>query len=259
MKPLKLAAILRIKDQIATIDECLTKLSEIVDVIIVLDNGSTDGTLEAYKKYPKVVKILQTVGFDEGRDKIMLLEEAKRTNADWIVWLDADEVFEKHFTREVAEKYMRSKHNRVVFRMCNFWMNRTDCRYDGNYYLYTLHPQRSMWRNLPSAYFKNQKIHNGDILGVPGKPHLSIYRLKHYGYADPKKALEKMALYQKVDPNGSRNYDSLINPKHSYKTFRFREFKNAFIHYLYIVFYKYACNVLWFVERIRLRLLRLAK
>ena len=163
---MKLVALLRIKDQILTIDECLAKLSEIVDDIIIVDGGSTDGTKEAYAKHPKVHKVITLLDFNEGRDKRLLHEEAKKLDPDWILWTDADEIFEKHFTREVAEKYMRSRHNRIAFRMCNFWLSRVFCRYDGVYYLYTLHPQRSMWRNLPEAYFKDQKIHNGDILGL---------------------------------------------------------------------------------------------
>jgi glycosyltransferase involved in cell wall biosynthesis len=249
---MKLLAILRIKDQIDTIDECLTKLTEIVDEIVVLDNGSTDGTLEAYKKYPKVVTVLETVGFDEGRDKCMLLDEAKKRSPDWIVWTDADEVFEEHFTRAVVEKYMSSRHNRFVFRMCNFWLDRIHCRYDGSYFLYTLHPQRSMWRNLPSAYFINKKIHNGDILGVPGKPILSPYRLKHYGYADPVKMKEKHDRYKAIDPNG-RSYAHL-DPTQPFRSFVFREYDSAFLNICYIWLYKWVCNVFWLVERIRIRL-----
>lgn len=251
---MKLAAILRIKNQIQTIDECMQKLSEIADEIIVLDNGSTDGTLESYKKYSKITKILNTIGFDEGRDKIMLLEEAKKTDADWLLWIDADEVFEKHFTREVAERYMRSRYNRVVFRMCNFWLSRERCRYDHEYYLYTLHPQRSMWRNMPSAYFKNLVIHNGDIQGVSGKVYISPYRLKHYGYVYKEKILEKMRTYMAADKDKGRDYEATIDPSISFKSFKFYEFDYEPTNFLYIIFYKYALNLLWLVERIRLKL-----
>lgn len=252
---MKLVAILRIKDQILTINDCFLKLSEIVDEIVVLDNGSTDGTLEVYSQFPKVITILHTVGFDEGRDKILLLEEAKKRNPDWILWIDADEIFENHFTREVAEAYMNSNYNRIVFRMCNFWLSHTQCRYDSEYYLYTLHPQRSMWRNVDSAYFKNLVIHNGDIQGVPGKPYLSPYRIKHFGYADKKKIEDKLKIYREADKNKSRDYDK-TSPDLPYKTFTFYEFNSAFGNFLYIIFYKYFLNFLWIVERLRLKLVK---
>src|SRR6185312_7243724 len=97
---MKLTAVLRIKDQILTIDDCMTKLSELADDIIIVDGESTDGTVEAYKKYPKIKKVITLAGFDEGRDKNLLIEEARKLNPDWILWIDADEIFEKHFTRK---------------------------------------------------------------------------------------------------------------------------------------------------------------
>jgi glycosyltransferase involved in cell wall biosynthesis len=251
---MKLVAILRIKDQIQTIDECLTKLSSFTDEIILLDNGSTDGTLEAYAKYPKVTKVLHTTGYDEGRDKIMLLEEAKKSTPDWILWIDADEIFEDHFTREVAESYMNSEFTRVTFRMCNFWLGKERCIYDGQYYLYNLHPQRSMWKNVPEAYFKNQKLHNGDIRGVVGKTYLSPYRLKHYGYVDRAKMQEKLDRYLTEDTSGVRDYKTFNDPNVPRKTYRFYEFKNKTLNTAYILLYKYICNFLWYLERAKRKL-----
>ena len=251
---MKLVAILRVKDEIRVINECLTKLSQVVDEIIMLDNGSTDGTLEAFKNYPKITKVLHSQGYDEGRDKVMLLEEAKKVKADWILWIDGDEVLEKHFTREVAHKYMCSGYNRVMFRMSNFWLSRERCIYDGQYYLYNLHPQRSMWRNVEGAYFRNRKLHNGDIMGIIGKTLLSPYRIKHFGYVDKQKMQEKFDRYLAEDKTGERNYgifnDSNV-PRHTYK---FVEFDNRYLNLAYIFFYKYLCNVLWYIERLRLKL-----
>jgi len=255
---MKIIAILRIKDQMLTIDACLGKLSDLVDDIIVLDNGSTDGTMEAYARYPKVTKILRTEGFNEGRDKIMLLDEAKKSGADWIMWIDGDEIFEKHFSRAAVDRYMRSRHNRVVFRMCNFWLSKERFRYDSEYYLYTLHPQRSMWRNIESANFKDQKIHNGDIRGVPGKAHISPYRIKHYGHVDREKMRIKMETYLAADPTDTlRQYRKAMDPDQPYKSLRFREYDNVAVNKLYILAYKYICNALWLILRVYLKLKKL--
>jgi glycosyltransferase involved in cell wall biosynthesis len=251
---MKLVAILRIKDQIQTIDECMQKLSSIVDEILVVDNGSTDGTFERYKNYPKIIKIFKTEGYDEGRDKILLLEESKKLNPDWIMWLDADEIFEKHFNREVADEYMNSSYDRIMFRMCNFWLGKERCIYDGQYYLYNLHPQRSMWRNLPEAYFKDQKLHNGDIRGIKGPTHLSPYRVKHYGYIDRDKMQEKLDRYLKEDTSGTRDYRKFNDPNLPRKTYKFYEFDNATLNLIYIIFYKYICNLLWYLLRIKRKL-----
>lgn len=251
---MKLLAILRIKDEILNIEACLSRLSEVVDEILILDNGSTDGTLEAYKNFPKIVGILETRGYDEGRDKCLLLEEAKKRTPDWIIWIDGDEVFEKNFTREEAEKYMQSKYNRIAFRMCNFWLDKERCRIDGHYFIYSLHPQRSMWRNLPVAYFANKKMHNGDIRGVPGKVFISPFRLKHFGYSDQKKIQEKFDRYLKEDPAGERNYHKLINPNAPFIAYKFREFNNKIVNKIYIVAFKYLCNVLWLAARLFLKI-----
>jgi glycosyltransferase involved in cell wall biosynthesis len=235
----------------------LSKLSSIVDELVIIDNGSTDGTLEAYKKYPKIKNILYTTGYDEGRDKIMLLEEAKKRNPDWIIWIDGDEVFEDHFTREVAENYMNSKYNRITFRMCNFWLSKERCRFDGQYYLYNLHPQRSMWKNVLEAYFRNRKLHNGDIMGIPGKIFISPYRLKHYGYVNRAEMQMKLDRYLENDQSGDRDYVRFIDPNLPSKTYKYLEFKNQIGNYAYILFYKYLCNALWFVERVRLKIFKI--
>lgn len=253
---MKLLAILRIKNQILTIEECLSRLSDLVDEIVVLDNGSTDGTFEVYSKYSKISNILRTEQFDEGRDKVMLLEAAKKSNPNWIIWIDGDEIFEKKLTRKVLDAYMKSKYNRITFRMCNFWLDKKNCRYDGPYLLYTLHPQRSMWRNLESSYFVNKKIHNGDIQGIPGPSFISPYRLKHYGFVDAEKMRQKRDLYIKTDPGSNRNYPDL-DPDKPFKSFVFREFNSYFFNYIYIVMYKYFCNAIWLFLRIVLKFKKL--
>jgi len=246
---MKLIAILRIKDEILNIERCLTRLTELVDEIVILDNGSTDGTLDVYPKFPKVIEILHTIGFDEGRDKIMLLDAAKKRNPDWILWTDGDEVFESSLNRNILNKYMQSKYNRVMFRMCNFWLSEELYRIDGKYFQYTLHPQRSMWRNAESAYFQNRHIHNGDIAGVPKPYYISPYRLKHFGYVNEEKMRKKYNLYKDVDAGGSRTYEHL-NPDIAVLRVRYISFKNPIFNCIFIYVNKYMLTGVHIVYRV---------
>ncbi len=247
---MKLVAMLRIKNEIETIDDCLSNLSPLVDEIVVLDNGSTDGTLEKYNQFKKVIKVIKTEGFDEGRDKILLLNEVKKRNPDWIIWIDGDEVFEKSFTRKEVEKYMKCKHDRVAFRLCHFWLNKTHCRFDGRWFLYSLNPRaRIMWRNIPSTYFDNLKIHNGLIQGINSKILYSPFRVKHFGYINPVKIRTKYNLYTKVDQGKEVGYYDHLNPDAKAWCYRFKDNGKVSIVFNKFTFSFVLTNVLRLLEK----------
>jgi len=250
---MKIVAVLRVKNEMPVIEECLAKLSLLVDEIVIVDNGSIDGTLEAYKKFNKVVQVIQTEGFDEGRDKILAHEAAKRRNPDWMLWTDGDEVFENHFTRKQIEKYMNSRYNKILFRMCNFWLDREHFRIDNKHFIYTLNPQRSMWRNIEGSYFSGRKINNGDIRNTGGKTYISPYRLKHYGYINKEKVRAKYNLYTTVNKEieDPYTYYSHLDPDAKVIKIKFHEFKNYFVNLAYILIYKYVTDFIKLLIRLR--------
>ncbi len=68
------------------------------DEIIVIDNGSTDKTVEIAKSYTDKVFIVNEEGFNARRVKGM--EEAK---GDWVLYVDADERVLKPLQEEIRE------------------------------------------------------------------------------------------------------------------------------------------------------------
>ena len=253
---MKLVAMLRVKNEMPVITECLDTLSLLVDEIVIADNGSTDGTLAAYSRYPKIAALLHTHGYQEGRDKNLLLEAARKRNPDWILSIDGDEVFEQALTRKRIEQYMRSRYRRISFRMCNFWLDHEKYRIDGPYFAYTLQPQRSMWRNDGTGYISTKQFHVGDIRGISGKTYVSPYRIKHYGYADKEKIAKKYAFYAAEDRTMLRDYRHL-NPDASAWRIEFREFKNPAAHHAYLLARSYAAWTILQIRNIGLRGLRL--
>lgn len=231
---MKLIGIMHVKDAIRTIEECLEKLSSLVDEIIIVDNGSTDGTLETYKKFSKIAKLLHTEGYHGGRDVRLLLEEAKKRNPDWIMLIDSDEIFEKHLTRGILEKYMRSTNDIISFRMYNFWLSKKKFRIDRDWLLYTLLAQRQMFRNLPGIYYQDIKVHYGPIQGISGPVYVSPYRIKHYGYVFREEVDRKIAMYRDVDKE--KDYATLDPNMGHIMYASFYEFKNKIINKMFIAF-----------------------
>lgn len=240
---MKLIAIMHVKNGMKTIEECLNKLSTLVDEIIMVDNGSTDGTLEIFKNYPKIVKLLYTEGYHGGRDVRLLLEEAKKRYPDWILLIDSDEVFEKHLTRKIIDKYMHSGHDRVQFRMFNFWLSKKYFRIDRDWFLYTLKPARQMFRNLEGVYFNNIKVHYGPIQGINPEAYTSPFRIKHYGYVEKEEVDRKIQMYATVD-EGERNYYSFHTPMKDIVRLPFIEFDNKILNYINIYLSKCLADTL---------------
>ena len=202
----KLVVLMRVKDGILFLDRWLGSIEKIVDEIIVVDNGSTDGTLERLKIHSKVASLDQTVGFHQGRDDNLLLQRAQERYAEWILYLDVDEVFEDRVTRDHFDHMMAdSKVNQYRFRRFNH--HRDIHHFEGGWKkLWEIaKPDRLLWRNRPSVYFPNEKIHVFPG-GFTGKTKTSHLRLRHFGAMHRDYYVQKMNNYIAIDPGRTPMY-----------------------------------------------------
>ena len=134
-----LACVMRVKDAIDTIEECLTAANRIADIFCIVDNGSTDGTLEYLHEFcqdnpekwlgrhsventAKNPFVIKTEGYDQPRDREVMDTLLKNSGATWGIFLDADEIVSDQITRELVETWMNSDtYNAVRFRHVHFW------------------------------------------------------------------------------------------------------------------------------------------
>src|SRR5215470_3788379 len=99
---MKLVAVSWVRNEIDIIEAFVRHNARHVDKLIVLDDGSTDGTYDVLRSLrsaglPLVLMREPSTGIEHGRQMTRLLHMAvQQFGADWIVPLDADEFIEPH-------------------------------------------------------------------------------------------------------------------------------------------------------------------
>jgi glycosyltransferase involved in cell wall biosynthesis len=200
---------LRVKDGIFFLPEWLECYEKLADEIVALDNGSTDGTYEALYAHPKVVSVIRTEGYNEGRDKNILYESARWRKPDWCLWVDVDELFEPGLTRADFDRLMRRPYvSKYGFRRFHF----TDREhFAGSFFRlnYTAGHDRVMWRESPGGYFQDLVIDSPNIKGIPGIKWYTNYRLKHLGYINKELIDRKAEIYRAIIPEKEATFQEM--------------------------------------------------
>jgi glycosyltransferase involved in cell wall biosynthesis len=204
----KLVCMLRVKDGILFIEDWLSNMERLMDEIVVVDNGSTDGTLKILSAHPKIAEIAQTEGFNEGRDKLMLYDMARKRKPDWCIWLDVDEIFENRVKRSDLDNMMGSKlYSEWRFRRFAMRKNKTFFEANWDDILAIARPSRNMWKEQPNAHFSGAFIHDGGVHGLKGLFCPSNLRILHLaaspdGYKEYR--IQKYAEAKELDKDEER-------------------------------------------------------
>lgn len=124
MKSIKIVGAMNVKNEEWIIEYSLTALSQIVDEIVIVDDGSIDKTVDIIKKFDKVTDLylkpingLRTEIADWNR----LTRMAQKRGADWILYIDADEVFEPKMKVKIRELVKREDAGEYRFRKITLW------------------------------------------------------------------------------------------------------------------------------------------
>ncbi len=130
--PVSLCMILR--NEAEKLDRCLGGIGSEFGEIIVLDTGSTDGTVDKARSYGAQV-FSDEWDDDFSKARNLLREKAQY---DWLLWIDGDEYYSHELIREIREKVSgKNVCDGYYIPRRNFFF-RTWLRHGGNYPDYQL-------------------------------------------------------------------------------------------------------------------------
>lgn len=192
------------KNEADRIRLCLESVKHLADEIVVLDSGSTDGTVEILKEYTDQVWVTDWPGF--GAQKQRCLEKA---SMDWVLFIDADESLDAQAQQALAKLLAQPRIDEVAFTI-KWAVIRHGKRL--RFGRSARAPLRLFVRDGSS--FSQVPVHEkvlhpkGKVGRLPG--FLLHHTVRHYG-----EALEKNARYgwlgsQKYFEKGKRNRSLLL-------------------------------------------------
>lgn len=178
-----------------------------VDEIVVLNDASTDCTSELCLECPKVTILVRSpeplFSVNESSMRSRLWQIAVERRPDWLLAIDADELFEERIVEEIDGLVNQREYDAIDFRLFDFWKGETHYRVDGAWnpwnrfvrFLVRYDPHRqATWPNLP--------VHSGRW-PLEYRRGISSYqsdvRVKHLGWVNPEEHRQKYEFYAEWD------------------------------------------------------------
>jgi hypothetical protein len=181
-----------------------------VDFMIVLDNGSTDGTREILAaladELPLTIEDDPEIGYYQSERMSRLAEVAGQRGADWIVPVDADEVWYSRHGR-VADALALSVGNVAPAVVYNHWASAVDPAGSDPFATIQWHdPQPGALPKVAFRWRPGSVIHQGNHgVDIPGPRSIvpDVLEVRHFPYRSAAqfiaKARQGAAAYKATD------------------------------------------------------------
>lgn len=205
------------------LERVLKEHKKYIDSAVIIDDGSTDRTVDIVKDILGdcnlvLIENKESIFENEYKLRKMQWDETIKTNPQWILSLDADEIFEKSFASGVKDLVNSNLDvDGYSFRLYDFW-NEDSYREDQYWYAH------KFFRMFLIRYQENfnyiWKETNQHCGRIPYNCYdlnnaLSNYRLKHLGWAREEDRLAKFKRYMELDPKGElgniKQYNSILD------------------------------------------------
>lgn len=204
----------------------LSEHKQYIDEAVIIDDGSKDRSAEMCQDILHGIP-LHLVRNDVSRfsnESVLRKQqwhETIRTEPEWILNLDADEMFESRFKDEVRALIRNDHIDVYCFRLYDFW-NEDHYREDRYWCAHlTYRPFLVRYRSNFTYTWRETPQHCGrfpaNLFMQPSA--ISSLRLKHFGWANERDRVKKYQRYLELDPGGTygwaEQYESILdkNPR----------------------------------------------
>ncbi|MFC4777399.1 glycosyltransferase family 2 protein [Paenibacillus sp. GCM10023252] len=189
-----------------------------IDEAVIIDDASTDDTAELCRTLLqgiplKLIRNSESKFSNEVELRRQQWEETIATEPEWILNLDADEMFEAAFHTELPVLLNQQEVDLYCFRLYDFW-NEQQYREDSIWRAH-LHYRPFLLRYKPGFTYtwKETPQHCGRYPQNIFELHhqLSALRLRHLGWAHPEHRAEKFKRYSQLDPEAKYGWKEQYN------------------------------------------------
>jgi hypothetical protein len=193
-----------------------------IDEAVIIDDGSIDNTIQICQEILQgiplhIIKNEQSMFANEVELRKNQWNETIKTNPDWILNIDADEMFEDSFWDNVRKLINQKDYDYYCFRLYDMW-SETHYREDDYWNSHSIYrPFLLRYQPRFNYIWKETPQHCGrfpaNILSLPMAT--SEIRLKHLGWATKEDREEKYKRYKNLDPDAiygiREQYESIMD------------------------------------------------
>lgn len=206
---MKLSCYILVKNHANMIRYPIESIYQHVDELVIIDSGSTDGTLDIAREYTDKIYYNKFEDFSKQRNFAL-----SKCTGDWSFYMDTDEVVGVNFPN--LRKYFNKKYNTLLTPRC-YLVNLNPPSFLTHSKAYYFDWQQRCVKNTGKAYYVNPVHHQLK----EAHPRLKVTDV-HVFHLDfllhtYEQRLQKVEFYEKMNP-GSGGGDYYLFDKHPYKT-----------------------------------------
>lgn len=211
-------ALIQVRNDKVGILDCIASLENIVDGIIVLDDGSTDDTYDSIKGHKLLLKASKThICFDDLENRNLLLRLSTFFSHSLVCFIDTDEYFDPRFSN--VRQLVDDDADAYLIPHINLWNDsdtyRTD--YPGGFDGIT--PRYRILRNIGAAQISSNKRLHFPLAHTKGRTKVAHNLLMlHTAYITAADRQRKFNYYIKEDNEHCQSSYDHLAPDCAYHT-----------------------------------------